>query len=151
MTAKDYIGKLKLMPHPEGGYYRQLIGNEGPNDRKSISSIYYLLENDDFSAFHRLHGFVEIWYYHAGEEINIYVIEKSGNLTVHHLGPDSEMQVVIEPELWFAAEIPSKNGFALVGCAVGPAFSFDKFELAEKSRLMADFPQHSEVIGRLCR
>ena len=136
-TAKVYIERLQLEPHPEGGYYRQLYGNDG-TVRKEMSTIYYMLTDNDMSAFHRLHGVTEIWYYHAGEPLNLYVI-------------DVEMQVVIHPEQWFAAEIPSKKGFCLVGCAVAPAFSFENFELGDKDTLSQQFPQHVELIKRLTK
>ena len=61
MTAQDYIQKLQLMPHPEGGYFKQLFGND-ETGKKDISTIYYMLTNQDISAFHRLHNVVEIWY-----------------------------------------------------------------------------------------
>ena len=148
----DYLNaieKLQLEPHPEGGYYRQLYGNDAMG-KKDISTIYYMLTNNDISAFHRLHGVTEIWYYHAGEPLNLYVIDAVGNLVVHNLSPDGEMQVVIHPEQWFAAEIPSKAGFCMVGCAVAPAFSFENFELGDKNTLLKQFPQYAELIGRLC-
>ena len=149
-TAKAYIERLQLEPHPEGGYYRQLYGNDGTG-RKEISTIYYMLTANDMSAFHRLHGVTEIWYYHAGEPLNLYVIDVEGNLAVHELSPEGEMQVVIHPEQWFAAEIPSKKGFCLVGCAVAPAFSFENFELGDKDTLSQQFPQHVELIKRLTK
>ena len=150
MDYKHYIEKLNLMPHPEGGYYRQVFGND-ENGEKQISTIYYMLCDNDFSAFHRLHGMTEIWYYHAGECLDIYVFDTNGNLVVHHLSSDDEMQVVIESEQWFAAELPGKKGFSLVGCAVAPAFKFDNFELANKDDLLREFPQHRDTIERLCR
>ena len=76
-------------------------------------------------------------------------IGKDGALSEHHLGPDGEMQVVINPEEWFAAEIPGKKGFSLVGCAVAPAFTFENFELAVKEELLAAFPRHRALIERL--
>lgn len=145
---QNIIEKLHLEPHPEGGYYRQLYGNDDTG-KKDVSTIYYMLTGNDMSAFHRLHGVTEIWYYHAGEPLNIYVIDTDGKLTVHSLSPESEMQVVILPEQWFAAEIPSKEGYCLVGCAVAPAFSFENFELAEKDNLIRQFPQYSELIERM--
>lgn len=150
MEANEYIKKLKLEPHPEGGYYRQVFGNDA-SGKKDVSTIYYMLTDSDMSAFHRLHEMTEIWYYHAGEPFNIYVIDTDGKLIVHNLSPDGEMQVVIHPEQWFAADIPSKEGFCLVGCAVAPAFTFENFELGRKDELLKQFPQHAEVIGRLCR
>ena len=149
MDATEYIKKLKLVPHPEGGYYRQVFGNDA-SGKKNISTIYYMLTNSDMSAFHRLHGVTEIWYYHAGERLNLYVIDTDGSLAVHHLYANNEMQVVIQPGQWFAADIPSKSGFCLVGCAVAPAFSFENFELGNKSELQSQFPQHTDLIERLC-
>ena len=145
---QNYIERLQLGPHPEGGYYRQLFGNDA-SGKKDISTIYYMLTDSDISSFHRLHGVTEIWYYHAGEPLNLYVIDTEGNLTVHKLSPEDEMQVVIHPEQWFAADIPSKKGFCLVGCAVAPAFSFENFELGDKDTLTHQFPQCAELIERL--
>ena len=142
------IEKLQLEPHPEGGYYRQLYGNDA-DGKKDVSTIYYMLTDSDISAFHRLHGVTEIWYHHAGAPLDLYVIDTEGNLTVHNLSPDGEMQVVILPEQWFAAEIPSKKGFCLVGCAVAPAFSFENFELGHKDTLLQQFPQYADIIERL--
>ena len=145
---QSIIEKFQLKPHPEGGYYTQLYGND-ETGKKDISTIYYMLTGNDKSAFHRLHGVTEIWYYHAGEPLDIYVIDIDGNLTVHNLSPEGEMQVVILPEQWFAAEIPSKEGFCLVGCAVAPAFSFENFELGHKDTLVEQFPQYDKLFERL--
>lgn len=145
---QSIIEKFQLQPHPEGGYYRQLYGND-ETGKKDISTIYYMLTGNDKSAFHRLHGVTEIWYYHAGEPLNIYVIDIDGSLTVHNLSPEGEMQVAILPEQWFAAEIPSKEGFCLVGCAVAPAFSFENFELGHKDILVEQFPQYDKLFERL--
>ena len=150
MDACEYIEKLSLVPHPEGGYYRPVVGDE-VSDKEAISSIYYLLTGSDISAFHRLHGVTEIWYHHAGEAVDIYVIDSSGDLVVHHLANGGEMQVAILPGQWFAAEIPSKQGFCLVGCAVAPAFTYDHFELGKKGELLRQFPQHATIINRLCK
>ena len=94
---------------------------------------------------------VEIWYYHAGNPLDIHVISPEGDLSTNRLSSDGELQVVIEPESWFAAELPDKQGFSLVGCAVAPAFTFENFELAKKDELLQTFPQHKQLIERLCR
>ena len=146
--ANTLKAQLQLEPHPEGGYFRQLYGNDA-SGKKDVSTIYYMLTGSDMSAFHRLHGVTEIWYYHAGELLNIYVIGTDGNLAVHTLSSEGEMQVVILPEQWFAAEIPSKTGYCLAGCAVAPAFSFENFELGQKEVLVQQYPQYAELITRL--
>ena len=135
LNSAHYITSLGLEPHPEGGYFRQLFGND-ESGKKDISTIYYMLTANDISAFHRLHDVV---------------IDTEGKLSVHSLSPESEMQVIIQPEQWFAAEIPSKQGFSLVGCAVAPAFTFENFELADKKELLKQFPQHSKLIERMCK
>ena len=110
-----------------------------------------MLTANDMSAFHRLHNRVEIWYFHAGEPLNIYVIDPDGILAVHRLSEQDEMQVVIQSKQWFAAEIPSKRGFCLVGCAVVPAFRFENFEFAKKDELSGLYPQHKALIERMCK
>lgn len=149
MDAIKYIEKLGLEPHPEGGFFKQVYGNDA-TETKAVSTIYYMLTDSHISAFHRLHDMTEIWYYHAGERLNLYVINKDGELVVHHLFANNEMQVVIEPGQWFAAEIPTRHGFCLVGCSVTPAFTYEKFELAKREELLQAFPQHAELIERMC-
>lgn len=149
-NIKQIIENLQLAPHPEGGWYRQVFGNDA-DGKKQASTIYYMLNGGNFSAFHRLHGMTEIWYHHAGTQLDIHVIGLDGKLTTHHLSAGGEMQIVITPGQWFAAEIPSRQGFCLVGCAVAPAFEFENFELGKKEELLEKFPQHKEVIERLCR
>ena len=53
--------------------------------------------------------------------------------------------------LWFAAEIPSKESYALVSCAVAPGFEFSEFEMADRKVLQKHYPGHDELFARLCR
>jgi uncharacterized protein len=60
MSAKDLISVLKLEPHPEGGYFKEtyrtnekMINASGAT-RNLSTAIYYLLENNDKSLFHRI-------------------------------------------------------------------------------------------------
>ena len=56
MKAIDWINHLNMSRHPEGGYYKEIFRSEKlvDNDKSAMTSIYYLLENEDKSAFHRL-------------------------------------------------------------------------------------------------
>ena len=47
MKSNEYIDKLGLLPHPEGGYYKQVYGNDDTGE-KDISTIYYMLCDPDF-------------------------------------------------------------------------------------------------------
>ena len=154
MEAKEIINKLGLVPHPEGGYYKRTFcsAKQSIDCKYVMSSIYYLLEKEDFSAFHRLSS-VEVWFFHIGEPINIYILNKEGKLETHSLSSQisDNFQLAIEPNTWFAVEIPSKKGFSLVSCAVAPEFSFNNFELANKEELIKEYPQYQSIINRLTR
>ena len=123
-------------------------------DRHFSTAIYFLLKEREFSAFHRLKG-DELWHYHAGDALEIFIIKPDGSLAIHYLGPDMEAdeypQLVIYKNQWFAARVNNPQGFTLMSCTMTPGFEFDDFELAEASVLEAHYPQHRELIKRLTR
>lgn len=102
MKAIDWINHLNMSRHPEGGYYKEIFRSEKlvDNDKSAMTSIYYLLENEDKSAFHRLTS-PEVWYYHAGYPLMLHVIHPDGRLVTHLMTADfsGEQQVVIEPDV----------------------------------------------------
>ena len=163
MDSKYWIKKLSLQKHPEGGYFKEIYrSNESisnyslpdrfDGDRCFATSIYFLLEKNNFSAFHRIKS-DEIWHFYQGESITIYTIDNSGNLKNHKLGNnpenEEELQVVIPRNTWFAAILNKQDSFALVGCTVSPGFNFNDFELAKRELLINLFPQHKEIIEKL--
>ena len=158
-TACYWIDHLKLLPHPEGGYYKEVFRSEhqvarlGSGEiKQACTSIYYLLEGKDFSGFHRIAS-DEIWYFHKGSPLIIQVIDKAGAHLKFEVSdrPSGQLSVVIEAGLWFAAEIETGEGFTLVSCAVAPGFEYDEFEMAKKQVMITNFPQHKELFERLCR
>jgi len=158
-TAAFWIEKLGLQPHPEGGYYRevfrsdlQVSRSDSPAKKQACTSIYYLLEGKDFSGFHRIAS-DELWYFHKGSALVIHAINEKGEHIAHEVSDSStgSLSVSIEAGLWFAAEIPSGEGFVLVSCAVAPGFEFSEFEMADKGKLIELYPAHEGVLERLCR
>ena len=161
-TAKYWIEKLNLEKHPEGGWFKEIYRSEDiipehalPPDfkgpRNCSTSIYYLLEGEDFSSFHRIHS-DEIWHYYAGfSPIEIISIEQ-GKLIKHLLGndPDSNqnLQIVVPKNTWFAAQLIDQKGYALAGCTVAPGFHFDDFEMADE-KLLEEFSHLENQIRRL--
>ena len=158
-TQADYwIKHLKLKPHPEGGYYNEVFRSEQQVTRKgesqlknSCTSIYYLLQNADFSSFHRLQS-DEIWYFHVGSPLHIHILRPEGRYEWKELSMNEtgSLSVVIEAGMWFAAEIPSRVGFSLSSCVVAPGFEFSEFELGEKEKLLEIYPAQAELIERFC-
>lgn len=159
--AKQIIDNLRLIKHPEGGYYKetyrskgiiQLNGFEG--SRNLSTCIYFLLTNEAFSAFHKVNQ-DEIWHFYQGDCIYLHTISMQGEYKLIKIGnqlEDNEIpQFVVPANTWFAAEVKKAKGFALVGCTVSPGFDFKDFHLAERTALTNIFPKHKKLITRLTR
>jgi len=150
------ISDLQLVPHPEGGYYRQtfcskaLVITGNGEQRHALTNIYFLLSGDTFSAWHRLDG-DETWHFYRGSPIVISIITHDGSLEERRLGPDGPWQTTVPAGVYFAAHVPDAVGYALVGCSVAPGFEFSHFEIASREALMAQYPQHTAAIHRLTR
>jgi predicted cupin superfamily sugar epimerase len=164
-TSRDWIEKLELAPHPEGGYFRQTYrsdvviarealpaGFAGP--RAASTAIYFLLEEKNFSAFHRLRS-DEVWHFYAGTPLVVHVIDPGGTYSSIRLGPDPEAgeapQAVVRAGCWFASHVADWNSFAVAGCTVAPGFDFEDLEMGQREELVAKYPQHRELIQRLTR
>ena len=163
--ASYWIEKLKLEKHVEGGafsevYRSPLMLNQqalpasftGP--RNSCTHIFFLLEQEQFSAFHRIFS-DELWHFYAGDPLFIYEIAADGNVITHHLGNDPEegqsFFCMINAGSWFASCPAAESSYSLCGCTVSPGFDFADFELATPAKLVEKYPQHEALIRSLCR
>jgi len=71
LGAREIVRMLEMQPHPEGGWYRRTYEDPAQQDGRPLSTaIYYLLEAEQMSAWHRVDA-VEIWHYHAGAPISL--------------------------------------------------------------------------------
>jgi predicted cupin superfamily sugar epimerase len=129
MDADAVIAALNLVPHPEGGLYRQTWSDPAG------TAIYFLLRPGAGSAWHRVHGRAEIWHFYAGATVALTLSEGSPGdpaspTTV--LGIDLEAgerpQAIVPAGWWQCAR--TLGEWSLVGCTVAPPFSFDVFEMA---------------------
>jgi predicted cupin superfamily sugar epimerase len=164
--ADFWIKKYNLMPHPEGGFYAETyratesipkaaLPDRFSGDRSYSTGIYFLLESDNFSAFHRIQS-DEMWHFYAGNPLEIFVINPvNGDLQVIRLGSDPDrdesFQAVVPAGSWFGSRPASGSEYCLVGCTVAPGFDFLDFEMAERESLLRDFPQHASLILELTR
>ena len=165
MTAKKLIAHYSLLPHPEGGWYKEtyrstnnILQSSLPSNftegRVFSTAIYFLLEQGNFSAFHKIKS-DECWHFYSGQTLFVYVINHDGKLDIIKLGNDIEngevFQYVVTANCWFAS-IPANHAeFCFVGCTVSPGFDFNDFELAKANDLINEFPNLSEIIKKLCR
>ncbi len=165
LNKDQLIESFGLQPHPEGGWYKesyksteQIPASALPtrfNDHRFFSSaIYFLLEQGNFSAFHRIKS-DECWHFYAGEPLLIYIIKENGGLDVVSLGPNITngefFQYVVPANSWFASIPAPTSKYCFVGCTVAPAFDFKDFELANAKELSTTYPQHIDLINSLCR
>lgn len=135
MSARYWIDKLGLSKHPEGGWYKRVHTSEkvqstDRGDRSQLTAIYYLLEAQDYSAWHRIQS-EELWAWHAGDPLAILTLTGE-QVDTTTLGVDA-MQHTVPGKHWFAAQLAhAQHGFSLVSCVVSPGFEFADFELAER-------------------
>lgn len=158
-TADYFIQKLNMTPHIEGGYYKECLLSTDPVQREGISSktlwssIYFLLQTGEVSHFHRLKS-DEIWYFHSGMPLTIYMISPEGELICKQLGLNiskGESPQVLVPKGYIFGSALNEDGYSLVGCMVAPSFSYEDFELFERAELLERYPQHEDVIKKLTR
>jgi len=163
MNAKQVIELMKLEPlQGEGGFFRRTYCSAQTAEYRNavkpiVSAIYYLITPEDFSALHLLQR-DEIFHFYAGDSIEFIQI-KDGKLETIVFGNNVENgevpQVVVEGGVWQALRISenskTKNGWALVGTTVSPAFEYDDFLVGKRDQLNREFPHLSSVINRFTR
>ncbi|MBK6826626.1 MAG: cupin domain-containing protein [Chitinophagaceae bacterium] len=165
MTIPDIISHYNLQPHPEGGWYAQsyrstesipaaALPERFTGDRLFSTAIYFLLEQGNFSAFHRIKS-DECWHFYQGDPLEVFIIGTDRQLTIVTLGQDSSrgqlFQYVVPANCWFASRPAKESKFCFVGCTVAPGFDFADFELATAEMLCNLYPRHKSLIQELCR
>lgn len=164
-SAEFWIENLKMKPHPEGGFWSlafrsdEIIRKESlqkrfNGDRNFYSSIYFLLQGNDFSALHRLKA-DEVWHFYSGCALTIYTINLNGFITVRQLGNDPELQESFQflapAGNWIGAKPTMQDSYSLMGCTMSPAFDERDWELGKREELIRQFPQHAKLIESLTR
>jgi predicted cupin superfamily sugar epimerase len=156
-TPDELIESLQLLPHPEGGWYRETYRSEMsfdgdgpfPNGRNIATAIYFMITADGFSALHRIKS-DETWHFYDGDPFEIIEITPGGNLISTCIGKGL-YQYTVPKGNWFGSRVLHGGKWSLVGCTVSPGFDFRDFELASKSGLSSQFPSHSQVINEMTR
>lgn len=156
--VQKIVELLQLQPHVEGGYYRETyrsietIRNHAGETRHISTLIYFLLPSGRYSKFHKIAS-DEIWLYQQGSAVAIHLLLEDGTHKKEILGSDisngQQLQVLIPAGTIFGAEVIGSDTFALSACMVSPGFDFADFQLLETDVLIAEFPQHSDIIKHI--
>ncbi len=142
-----------LQQHSEGGWFAEIYTApfRHKKHRATAGSIYFLLDKEDVSHFHRL-DCDEIWYYHAGCGMKIFVLQ-GGQVKEFLLGVDTtqgeQPMIVIPAGAIFAAENIDKTGYTFISCATTPRFDYKGFRLVTSGELRKSYPDLPEEILRL--
>jgi predicted cupin superfamily sugar epimerase len=159
--AKFWISKLKLVKHPEGGYYAntyksdRVVNISGYSGHRSTCTvIYYLLTGKQFAAFHIMKS-DEIWHFYSGSSLTLHIIDSKGNLKKSILGPSLDagerFQITVKSNCWFAVSLNEKKSYSLVGCTVSPGFDYKDWKIGKRKVLIRKFPQHKDTIEKFTK
>jgi hypothetical protein len=131
--SRELVRLLGLERHPEGGWYREIWRSPAENaeDRPALTSIYYLLEADEHSHWHRIDA-DEVWHWYAGGPLSMTLSPNGHDAEAYLLGPEiaaGQRPQRVVPAGWWQTAV-SMGAWTLVGCTVAPGFRFEGFELA---------------------
>lgn len=154
-----------LIKHEEGGYFK--VTYTSPNvievsapyegkERLESTKINYLLDQDDFSGWHRIKS-DETWRFKNGASLTLLVINKeNGKLVSIKIGdplvePDAVTEYTVTKWQWFSAFVNDKKSYAYVECEVRPGFDYRDWQLAKKEFLIKQYPQYTDLIVKYSR
>jgi predicted cupin superfamily sugar epimerase len=157
--ADELISALQLMPHPEGGFYRETyrspsaVQSLSPLElRSAVTTIFFLLKAGQFSRLHQVTS-DEIWHFYEGSPIELTWGALDGTPCERRLlGPvaaDQTPVLVVPANAWQAAR--STGAYTLVGCTVAPGFEFQYFRMLnglpdEAERVRTLYPDLASII-----
>ncbi len=170
-SAKYWIEKLKLKPHPEGGHYREIyrsgevvhaehLPDRFKGARTFSTAIYFLLQPGERSRLHRIKS-DEVWHFYRGIPLTVHLFGSSGSYKAIRLGENPERgehyQFMVTAGTWFGVTVAGdedestghlRDDFALAGCTVAPGFDFRDFELAAE-KLLTAYPGYQDLLRKL--
>jgi predicted cupin superfamily sugar epimerase len=120
-SAADWITRLRLVPHPEGGHFRESYraaeGVAGP------LSLFVIDPAGDL------------------REVALGPDPERGEV----------LQAAVPAGAWFGAAPAPDTPYSLVGCTVAPGFEFADFEVGDRRQLARRYAQHAALVERLAR
>jgi predicted cupin superfamily sugar epimerase len=158
MRAAALIELLQLSPHPEGGHYREVFRSgvgvqpdDGRARRSALTSIDFLLQAGEFSAWHRVSS-DEAWHLLEGSPLRLWCMPPGlGHIVSIDLATASTTSAprhIVSAGWWQAAE--PLGDFAYAGATVGPGFEFADFAFArDDSKVMHAIAQLRPELKRL--
>ncbi len=153
---QNVIRKYNLIPHPEGGYYREVFRSDfhitSPvinKTRTAATHIYYFLMEKQISRFHKIvHD--EIWNFYEGDALKLITFDgQEIKQILLGIKQKAGYTLVVPAACYMAAETTGE--YSLVSCTVAPGFEFEDMsylldDTANKEKLLANFPEYKKFI-----
>jgi len=144
--AAELIRSLRLTPHPEGGFFREVF--RSPRDvtasgvsgaRRALTAIYFLVVAGAPTRWHVVRS-DEAWHHVEGAPLELFAADpRTLEAARFLLGPPGEGREpihVVPAGHWQAAR--TIGAYTLVGCAVGPGFEYEDFALLRDDAAAAE-------------
>ena len=150
--SESVIEALGLVKHVEGGYFRRTFisdysasEEETSPGRKTMSSIYYLLNSESpVGHFHRNKSDI-VHFFHMGDAIVYFLIHPDGSLEEvtlgHDIEDDHQLQLIVPGGVWKASLLKANGafGYGLISEAVSPSFNYDDMTIGSRTLLKKTF------------
>ena len=163
-TSQRWIDTLRLRPHPEGGWFREVykatetiphasLPTRFTGSRSHSTAIYFLLNGTDYSALHTIKQ-DEVWHFYDGETLTLHLFDPKGLYSTVTLGQklkNGEVPMAVVKAGWLFGATVEPTSYALVGCTVAPGFDFEDLDMPRRAVLVERYPQHREIVERLTR
>jgi predicted cupin superfamily sugar epimerase len=128
LSAEALVARLGLIPHPEGGWYRETWRSAAvAGARAGATGILYLLKAGGRSHWHTVDA-EELWLWHAGAPLDLLIAPGDDGPIARHTLDALAPQGLVPTGHWQAAE--ARDGWTLVSCVVVPGFDFAGFVMA---------------------
>lgn len=143
MKARELMQKYAMEPHVENGSFLERHYPAAEPGRPESGSIFYYVAPGEHTEFHRI-DCDEYWCYNAGEALEIWSFGPDGTLRRQLLGTCEDAQPFAffrRGEIFASRLRKDAEDGCFVTCITVPRFCYEGFELFEKEKMIALFPE----------
>lgn len=156
--GSQWMERLNLAPHPEGGYFRRIYTDERAfattaGNRSLVSSIHYLLTRDSPVGHLHRNRSVILHYLQDGGPVEYVLLPGPGaceRVVLGH-GEGERMFLAVPGGCWKASRLVGGASHALVSEVVVPGFDGADHEFMRLATLRRDFPALAAELLSLTR
>jgi len=171
MEPQIIIDWLKLQPNTqEGGYfagtYTSTIGISSKDlpgfkpikeTRPICGAIYYFLDNNGFSAMHRVTGDM-LYHFYSGDPVQMLLLYPENSLNKsevcifsNDIASGGCPMKLIPGGTWLGSRLTPGGNYALMGVTMSPGFNPNDYDIAKRDDLIKQYPEQEVLIQDLTR